>query len=129
MREGMKIGELAERAGVTQRTVRYYQGLGLLAPGGRQGNGHHFYPEQTVARLHKIDQLKRLGLSLEEIGEVIELYFTDLSGVQPKRKVLDMLHRHLAEAEGRLTELQQFRADLEGHIARFERFLETGEHS
>jgi MerR family transcriptional regulator, copper efflux regulator len=128
-KQPMRIGELAERAGITQRTVRYYETLGLLLPGERQGNGHHYYPEQAVLRLQKIDQLKRLGLSLEEIGEVIDLYFTDPTGVQPKQKVLVMLRRHLAEAEGKIGELQRFRADLEAHIARFEWFLEKIEPS
>ncbi|ULH18310.1 MerR family transcriptional regulator (plasmid) [Deinococcus sp. KNUC1210] len=129
MNSVMRIGELAARAGVTPRTIRYYESLGLLPPGEREGNGHHHYAEVMVTRLQKIDQLKRLGLSLEEIGEVIDLYFSDPSGIQPKRTVLGMLRRHLAETDAKLGELQQFRADLLSHIARFERFLETGELS
>ena len=121
----MRIGEVAQRAGVTPRTIRHYESLGLLSPGERQGHGHHYYSEETVARLTKIDQLKRLGLSLEEIGEVIDLYFSDPSGVQPKQKVLVMLREHLAESERRLGELQQFRDELRAHIGHFERFLEA----
>src|SRR5438270_580462 len=68
MDQFMRIGDLAELAGVTQRTVRYYESIGLLAPGKREGHGHHYYTEETLARLRKIDQLKRLRLSLEEIG-------------------------------------------------------------
>ena len=119
----MRIGDLADRAGVTPRTVRYYETLGLIPPGVREGGGQHRYPEQTLGRLRKIDQLKRLGLSLEEISEVIDLYFTDPSGRRPKRKVVAMLRRHLAETDERLAELQQFRADLLAHIERFDRWL------
>jgi MerR family copper efflux transcriptional regulator len=119
----MRIGDLAELAGVTQRTVRYYESIGLLAPGKREGHGHHYYTDETLARLRKIDQLKRLGLSLEEIGEVIDLYFTDPSGIQPKQKVLAMLHKHLHEAESKIGELQQFRRELQANIERFEHFL------
>ncbi|RRJ63688.1 MerR family transcriptional regulator [Paenibacillus oralis] len=121
----MRIGELTERAGVTQRTVRYYESIGLLPSGEREGNGHHYYTEETVARLRKIDQLKKLGLSLEDIRDVIELYFTDPSGVQPKRKVLGLLRQHLADTDEKLEALGQFRADLQSHIERFERWLET----
>ena len=119
----MRIGELAQRAGVTQRTVRYYESLGLLSAKAREGNGHHDYAEEALARLRKIDQLKRLGLSLEEIGGVLDLYFIDPSGVQPKQKVLEIMRKHLAETDQKVAELQQFRADLEVNIRRFEFFL------
>ncbi|MEC0328603.1 MerR family transcriptional regulator [Paenibacillus macerans] len=125
----MRIGELTERAGVTQRTVRYYESIGLLPSGEREGNGHHYYTEETVARLRKIDQLKKLGLSLEEIRDVIELYFTDPSGVQPKRKVLGLLRQHLADTDEKLEALGQFRADLQSHIERFERWLKTNDRA
>ncbi len=121
--ERMRIGELAERAEVTPRTVRYYESIGLLPPGEREGKGQHYYTEETVARLRKIEQLKHLGLSLDEIREVIDLYFTDTSGVRAKQKVLAMLRGHLAEADQKVAALQQFRADLQAHIERFERWL------
>jgi MerR family transcriptional regulator, copper efflux regulator len=127
MDERMRIGDLTERAGVTQRTVRYYESIGLLPPAEREGHGHHYYTEETLARLQKIDQLKQLGLSLEEIRDVIDLYFLDPSGIQPKRKVLAILKKHLAEANRKIGELQQFRADLQGHIERFEHWLEETE--
>jgi MerR family transcriptional regulator, copper efflux regulator len=127
MDQFMRIGDLAEQAGVTQRTVRYYESIGLLAPGKRQGHGHHYYTEETLARLRKIDQLKRLGLSLEEIGKVIDLYFTDPSGIQPKQKVLAILRKHLQEAESKIGDLQQFRGELQATIERFERFLDEAQ--
>jgi DNA-binding transcriptional MerR regulator len=119
----MRIGELSERAGVTPRTVRYYESLGLIPPGEREGGGQHHYPEATVARLRKIEQLKLLGLTLDEIGDVIELYFTDPSGARAKRKVLAMLRQHLTEVDDNLAKVQKLRADLQGHITRFERWL------
>ena len=128
MNDRMRIGDLTERAGVTPRTVRYYESIGLLPPGEREGHCQHYYTEETLARLRKIDQLKKLGLSLEEIGDVINLYFTDPSGVQPKQKVLAILRQHLAEAEQKIAGLQQFRADLLAHIERFEHWLEEKGH-
>ncbi|GHO59869.1 MerR family transcriptional regulator [Ktedonobacter robiniae] len=128
MNERMRIGDLTERAGVTPRTVRYYESIGLLPPGEREGHGQHYYTEETLARLRKIDQLKKLGLSLEEIRDVIDLYFTDRSGVQPKQKVLAILRQHLAEVDQKVGALQQFRADLLVHIARFENWLEEREN-
>src|SRR3569833_215053 len=84
----MRIGELCERAGVTPRTVRYYESIGLMPPGHREGSGQHHYTDDAVARLRKIEQLKLLGLPLDEIGEVIDLYFAEPSAVPAKRKVL-----------------------------------------
>ena len=127
MNERMRIGDLTEQAEVTPRTVRYYESIGLLPPGEREGHGQHYYTEETLARLRKIDQLKKLGLSLDEIRDVIDLYFTDPSGRQPKQKILIMLRQHLAETDQRIGALEQFRADLQAHIARFERWLEETE--
>src|ERR1700730_13787293 len=128
MNDRMRIGDLTQRAGVTQRTVRYYESIGLIPPGEREGHGQHHYTEETLARLRKIDQLKKLGLSLEEIRDVIDLYFSDSSGIQPKQKVLAILRQHLADADRKIGALQQFRADLQAHIERFECWLEEREH-
>lgn len=127
MNERMRIGDLAERAAVTPRTIRYYESIGLLPPGAREGQGQHYYTAETLARLRKIDQLKGLGLGLDEIREVIDLYFSDPSGVQPKQQVLAILRRHRAEAERKIAALGQFRADVQGHIDRFERWLAESE--
>jgi MerR family transcriptional regulator, copper efflux regulator len=124
MKGFIRIGALAKQAGVTPRTVRYYEGLNLIPPGRREGTGQNYYAEQTVNRLKKIDQLKRLGLSLEEIRGVIDLYFTDPSGKRSKRKVLTLLRNHLAKTDEQLAALGKFRADLQRHIERFERWFE-----
>src|SRR5437764_1749293 len=99
MNDRMRIGDVTERAGVTPRTVRYYESIGLIPPGEREGHGQHYYTEETLTRLRKIDQLKKLGLSLDEIRGVIDLYLTDLSGMQQKQKVLAILRQNLAEAD------------------------------
>jgi MerR family transcriptional regulator, copper efflux regulator len=124
----MRMGELTRRAGVTPRTVRYYESIGLMPPGEREGTGQHYYTEETILRLRKIEQLKKLGLSLEEIRDVIDLYFTDPSGVQPKQKVLAILRQHLVETDQKIDAFEQFRAELLFHIERFERWLEEREH-
>jgi MerR family copper efflux transcriptional regulator len=129
MKNRMRIGDLTERAGVTHRTVRYYESIGLIPPGEREGNGQHYYSEETVARLRKIDQLKKLGLSLEEIRDVIDLYFIDSIGVQPKQKVLAILRQHLAEADQKIDRLQQFRTDLQENIERFEHWFKEREQN
>lgn len=120
----MRIGEVAKQAGVTTRTIRFYESVGLIPRGARVGGGHHYYTDETVARLQKIDQLKALGLSLDEIVSVINLYFTDPSGKKPKVEVLAILRRHLRDAEQRAASLEHFCTELRTHIERFEAWLE-----
>ncbi len=120
----MRIGELTRRAGVTARTVRYYESLGLMPAGERAGTGQHSYDEVTVVRLRKIEQLKLVGLSLDEIGQVIDLYFTDPGGAKAKRKVLTLLKKHLTEIDDKLAEVQKLRTELHANIERFERWLD-----
>jgi len=120
----MRIGELMRRAGVTARTVRYYESLGLMPAGEREGSGQHYYDDVAVVRLRKIEQLKLVGLSLDEIGQVIDLYFTDPSGAKAKRKVLTMLKKHLTEIDDKIAEVHELRTELHENIARFEHWLE-----
>lgn len=124
MIETMRIGELAERAGVTPRTIRYYEQIGLLGPSERVGRGFRYYTEHELARLQKIDALKQLGLSLDEIGSVIDLYFEDATGIKGKQKVLTILQQHLTETQERIESLQQFRHELETNIAKVQQLIE-----
>ena len=123
MGEKLRIGELAERAGVTTRTIRYYESRGLLGPPDRPGGFRH-YGDDALVRLKKIDALKKLGLSLDEITPVIELYFRDPTGIRGKQKLLGILQDHLRETERKLEDLEQFRADLRASVARVERAIE-----
>jgi MerR family copper efflux transcriptional regulator len=117
----MRIGELARRAGVTTRTVRYYEGLGLLTSQ-REGGGHRQYDEQALRRLDKIDWLKGMGLTLEEIREVIPLYFGDHTAVRGRKKMIALLERRVGETEGRIDGLVAHRDELRAAIGR----LRTG---
>ena len=120
----MKIGEFAQRAGVTPRTVRYYESLGLLGPSEREGSGFRYYGETELVRLQKISALKELGLSLEEIATVLPLYFEDPTGLRGKRKVLEILRTHLQETDDKIASLEQFRADLQTNINRIQQWIE-----
>ena len=114
----MRIGELAQKAGVTPRTIRYYENLGLLSPSEREGTGFRYYTEIELAKLQKIDCLKSLGLTLSEIASVVDLYFADSTGLRGKQKVLCILQTHLRETEEKIAALAQFRLELQTNIAR-----------
>ncbi|NNU93656.1 MerR family transcriptional regulator [Geobacillus sp. NFOSA3] len=67
-----KIGELAELAGVSKRTIDYYTQLGLLEPV-RSETNYRYYPEESIERLRLIDALKKQHLTLEEIKERLQI--------------------------------------------------------
>src|SRR5205085_12427490 len=68
-----QIGEVAERTGVTQRTLRFYEAKGLLTPADRMEGGFRLYSESDVGRIKLIKQLQQLlGFSLAEIKEMVE---------------------------------------------------------
>lgn len=69
----LRIGDLAERAGVTPRTVRYYEELGLLPVGAREQGKHRTYDEAAVERLRELTRLRDLlGVSLDELRRVMQ---------------------------------------------------------
>lgn len=123
----MQIGEVAERAGVSQRTIHYYERIGLLPPPEREGAGYRYFDETAVKRLEKIAALKGLGLSLEEIGSVIGLFFEEASGIEGKRRVLALLEQHRARTEAKLGELEALREDLDANIARLKAAIAAAE--
>jgi MerR family transcriptional regulator, thiopeptide resistance regulator len=67
-----RIGELARESGLTVRTLHHYDQLGLLSPLSRTERGHRCYTSGDVRRLHRIVALRSLGISLEEIGMVLD---------------------------------------------------------
>jgi DNA-binding transcriptional MerR regulator len=69
----LRIGELAERTGVTPRTIRYYEEIGLLARGERRKGSHRAYDEADVERVLELTQLRDLlNLSLDELKQLVE---------------------------------------------------------
>ena len=69
----LQIGEVAERTGVTQRTLRFYEEKGLLKPPTRMDGGFRLYSENDILRLERIKRLKRLlGFPLAEIKEMVD---------------------------------------------------------
>jgi DNA-binding transcriptional MerR regulator len=69
---GLKIGELARRTALSVRTIRFYEQVGLLTPPSRTEGGHRIYAAGEVAQLQRVSSLRRLGLSLAQVGEVLE---------------------------------------------------------
>ncbi|WP_462418283.1 MerR family transcriptional regulator [Kytococcus sp. Marseille-QA3725] len=66
------IGEVAERTGLSHRTIRYYEEIGLVTPTARTEGGFRLYSEEDVARLQLVTPMKPLGFSLDEMRELLD---------------------------------------------------------
>lgn len=67
----MKVGELAQRTGLTVRTLHHFDQIGLLKPSARSESGYRLYSRDDVARLHSIQSLRQLGLPLKQIASML----------------------------------------------------------
>jgi DNA-binding transcriptional MerR regulator len=68
----LKVGELARRTGLTVRALHHYDSIGLLHPTGRSDSGYRLYGRDDVARLHGIQTLRRMGLSLADVAQLLD---------------------------------------------------------
>lgn len=98
----MLIGELADAAGLPSQTIRFYERKGLLPAPDRGANGYRNYEESTLARLHFVQTAQAAGLTLAEIGSIIELRG---DGNVPCAHVATLIDSKLAEVRARMRDL------------------------
>lgn len=105
----MRIGELADRAGVNVQTVRYYERRGLLPEPDRTGSGYREYDESDLLRLRFILRAKALGFTLSEIGELLALRVdADTTAEDVRRHTL----QKIADTEAKIRDLERIRSAL-----------------
>ncbi len=109
------IGELSRQVGLTPRTIRYYEDIGLLNSVKRVESGRRVYTEEDVRRLRFIKRLKVLGLSLEDMRELESLYLTHRSNDRVLPRLLELLDRHMETLEARIEQLTILKQDIEGY--------------
>jgi DNA-binding transcriptional MerR regulator len=103
------IGEVVERTGLSHRTVRYYEEMGLVSPAGRTEGGFRLYDEAGIDRLLLVMPMKPLGFTIEEIRLLLGALDTLADGAaDPEqragaRAVLDATH---TSAQSRVAELK-----------------------
>lgn len=98
-----RIGEVAAAAGVTIRTLHHYEAIGLLNPMGRTDAGYRLYDDASVERVYRICVLRRLGMSLDQIGRALD---------GDEWSLTQALQTHLDEIEERLAAAARLRAGL-----------------
>jgi DNA-binding transcriptional MerR regulator len=125
---GLRIGEVAQRAGTTPRTIRYYEELGLLPSAPERDTGRHrLYGDADVERVQELLRLKDLlGLTLEELRDVIEAeeargalraeWHRDGVSRDRRAEILDEAQRHIDRQLGLLGRRREKLAELEREL-------------
>ena len=136
MHNGTKIGKLAARCGVSPDTVRFYEREGLLPSPRRTASGHRIYGDEALARLQFIRRLQGIGLTLQDIGEILAL--RDRQDPQAGEWIMKRLRARAEAIEHEIAKLRAFRRLLDegirlceasdsSAIARLESLFDAGE--
>ena len=104
----MRISELAESAGVPTSTVRYYERVGLMTAPARTASGYRDYADDAATRLQFITRARRMGLSCEQITDLIPVWAGTNCGAAHER-----VGRLVDEKQAEIAELQEFAAQLD----------------
>ena len=106
-----RVGEIAERLGVSPRTIKYYEELGLIRPETRSPGGFRLYGKEEVEQLERILRMKSIGYSLAAIRELLAT--RDAAQEADKITVISNTMERLQDREREVTErIQQMRKDL-----------------
>jgi len=111
VRDGLLIGEVARKSGVSRKALRLYEKAGILPLPRRTGSGYRVYGPETLALLGFVTQARRLGFRLDEINRIVEL---KRSGRAPCQHVMNLVHLKLQNIEQALTDLAEVRGQLRG---------------
>lgn len=108
----MHIGDVAKKAGVSQRCLRYYEELGLLEPEHRTPSGYRLYSDGQIHKLQMINGLKSLGLPLSQIQELLTLKEGVHIGAEKASRILDLFNLQLRQIDDKIAYYHRLRASV-----------------
>jgi DNA-binding transcriptional MerR regulator len=108
----LKVGELARRTGLTVRALHHYDSIGLLHPSGRSDSGYRLYSRDDVARLHCIQTLRRMGLSLADVAQLLDGSAVTLPAILSRQ--IGVLDQEIAQAQALRERLSAMQSILAG---------------
>lgn len=106
------IGELSRRVNLSQRTIRYYEEIGLLHSVRRIENGKRVFTDDDVRRLKFINRLKMLGLSLAEMVELEKIYRSQRNNREVLPKLLGLLDERVNQIDDRIRHLGALKSEI-----------------
>lgn len=121
----IQIGKLARQLGITTRTIRYYEELGLMGPSARRTGGTRSYNRDEVLRLKFILKLKELGIGLKEmfgLAETFDTHNQDFDKITPR--VLEILDLHIGKIDEKMARLGSLRSDIVNYRSRIQALLD-----
>ena len=98
----MQIGDLAAKAGITTRTIRYYEELGIIEPEKRSHGGFRLYSENQLRRLNIVQNLKALGFELERAREFFNLKDSCGTGREIANAMIELLSEQQEEIDKKI---------------------------
>ena len=117
----LSIAEVREKTGLSARTLRYYEELGLLPGVRRRAGGRRVYGADEIERLGFIQRLKALGLSLAEVKQLNAVYAIAGSTQAMLGRLDVLLGRRLADLDARIAELEGLRDEIRSYRERVQR--------
>src|SRR5919204_6646845 len=114
MGNAYRIGEVAERAGITVDALRYYEKLGVLPRARRTSGGLRQYGEEVLKQVRFIQEAQALGLTLSDVRQLVS--DQGRVGRDRCRKVRDLLSARLEDVDTKLAQLRSFRQTLQAHL-------------
>ena len=120
-----RIAELASRTGFSAAALRYYEELGLLEPPERSAGGYRLYSQRDVDRAQFIGRAKRMGLSLEDIHSLVDVWAGGECGVT-RLQLRGLVETKIESVRQQLQDSENFLQQLEVVHARLESLLEHG---
>lgn len=127
----LTIGEVSEKTGLPVKRIHYYERRGLVEPASRSEAGYRLYTEEEVAKLEFVKRAKLLGLTLEEIVELVSAAEGCNEG-QIFPRIEEVLEEKLLETERKMAELAAFRENLlyyRGRLSRIDLAQSCGEEA
>lgn len=123
-KELFPISKLAREFGITPRTIRYYEEMGLISSQRESNTKERYYDRKARARLKLILRGKRFGFSLAEIREMIDLYEVDPTQKTQLARTIEYGDRKIREIDAMIHELQQLKAEMLEFREQFSKLLE-----
>ena len=111
----MNIGEAAAKAGVTAKSIRYYESVGLIAVAGRRANNYRDYGTREIEELRFIHRARSLGFSVKEVGDLLALW-RDRS--RASQQVRALAQGHVGDIERKIADLEAMKRTLVSLIGR-----------
>ena len=106
------IGDLAKKLDMSQRTIRYYEEIGLLNSIKRVEGGRRIYTDADLRRLKLIKRLKIMGMTLSEMQELEALWTYEKSSDKVLKRLLELLDNHLKRLNDRIADLDILRHEI-----------------